>query len=187
MGPCREKCSKCRRYHKGPCNKRIREENEGNVKDKNKLREDRVHFTEVRNPQGDDSGDEYYTYSMAKAAEKKEDDFDTTYSNNEVYSSIEESSWNDEKMSCAYDWLGDTATTSHISNQRDIFIDFTLDKTNVYGLGHSTIKAKGRGTVEIESIIDGKAHRFKLNDVLYIPENPSNLFALGTWDRNGNY
>ncbi|KAF8055684.1 hypothetical protein FPV67DRAFT_1355510, partial [Lyophyllum atratum] len=59
-----------------------------------------------------------------------------------------------------YDWLADSATTAHISNQR-------------------------RGTVELESYIDGTTYILKLQNVLHIPDNRNNLMSLGRWDASG--
>src|SRR5215204_5815311 len=53
-----------------------------------------------------------------------------------------------------YDWLADSATTSHVTNMRDAFISFKPINTLVNGVGNAKTYAKGRGTVEVESKVD---------------------------------
>ena len=92
---------------------------------------------------------------------------------------------NDERL-LFYDWLADSATTSHVVNMRDAFTSFqSLQNTLVNGVGSATTHAHGRGTVEIESEVDGYKYILKLEDVLYIPSNPQNLLSLGRWDNAG--
>ena len=56
-----------------------------------------------------------------------------------------------------YDWLGNTCTSSHITNQRENFITFCpSDRTKVWGVGNSETNVQGCGTVQIESTVDGK-------------------------------
>jgi hypothetical protein len=46
-----------------------------------------------------------------------------------------------------YDWLGDSATTSHVCNRREAFKTFQpLTDTTVSGVGNVKAEAKGRGT-----------------------------------------
>ena len=48
-----------------------------------------------------------------------------------------------------YDWLGDSATTSHVSNRCEAFKTFhLLTGTTVSGVGNVKTKAKGQGTIE---------------------------------------
>ena len=52
-----------------------------------------------------------------------------------------------QKASHQHDWLADSATTSHITNQRSAFTTFQpLTNTSVRGVGDVTTKAKGCGT-----------------------------------------
>ncbi|KIJ89507.1 hypothetical protein K443DRAFT_117888, partial [Laccaria amethystina LaAM-08-1] len=67
----------------------------------------------------------------------------------------------DERLSL-YDWVADTGTTSHITNRRDAFI---------------TYQALGG------KIVSG--YLLRLENTLYIPSNPNNLFSLGRWDTSG--
>jgi hypothetical protein len=71
-----------------------------------------------------------------------------------------------------YDWLGDSAMTSHVSNRRDAFKTFhPLTDTTVSGVGNVKTEAKGRGTVELKSSYKGQSYILELKDVLYIPTN----------------
>jgi hypothetical protein len=85
-----------------------------------------------------------------------------------------------------YDWLGDSATTSHVANRRDAFKTFQpLSDTTVSGVGNMKTKAKGRGIVELTSSYKGRKYILELKDVLYIPTNRNNLISLGKWDKAG--
>ena len=91
-----------------------------------------------------------------------------------------------QKASYQHDWLADSATTSHITNQRSAFTTFQpLTNISVRGVGDVTTKAKGCGTVELESECNGVTYLLKLEDVLYIPTNRNNLISLGRWDNAG--
>jgi hypothetical protein len=85
-----------------------------------------------------------------------------------------------------YDWFADSATTSHICNQKDAFVSYKpLTGKTVSGVGNNKAKIEGRGTVELESINNGYKYLLKLEDVLYIPSNRNNLISLGRWDQAG--
>ena len=87
-----------------------------------------------------------------------------------------------------YDWLGDSATTSHVCNQCEAFKTFQpLTGTRVSGVGNVKTEANGRGTVVLKSSYKGKNHIFKLKNVLYIPTNRNNLILLGRWDKAGGH
>jgi GAG-pre-integrase domain len=123
------------------------------------------------------------------------------HSDEEITFSIEEdrSTLNvvDEELECSnangndehtlyYDWLADSATTSHVSNQRNAFISYQpLRKTSVAGVGNMKASAEGRGTVELESQCDGHKYVLRLENVLYVPSNRNNLISLGRWDAAG--
>ena len=86
-----------------------------------------------------------------------------------------------------YDWLADTATTSHVSNCFEAFRSFKLlNEAKVTGVGNTFAQVKGRDTIKIESQIDGQKFIIELNDVLYIPSNKQNLFSLGHWYTAGS-
>jgi hypothetical protein len=85
----------------------------------------------------------------------------------------------------AYDWLADSAASSHVSNKRELFSKFEELNTPVNGVGNAKTHAKGKGTVEIETEVDGRKYRLTLANVLYIPSNAHNLLSLGRWDAAG--
>ena len=85
-----------------------------------------------------------------------------------------------------YDWFGDSATSCHVTNRRDIFVTYEkLQNTSMIGVGKLRTKAEGRGTVELESQHNDKKYILKLQNVLYIPTNRNNLISLGKWDEAG--
>jgi hypothetical protein len=77
-----------------------------------------------------------------------------------------------------YDWLGDSASTSHVANQRDAFKTFQLlADTIVSGVGDKKTKAKGRGTIVSKSSYKGRKYTLELKNVLYIPTNRNSLIV----------
>jgi hypothetical protein len=71
-----------------------------------------------------------------------------------------------------YDWLADSATTSHVTNQRNAFITYQpLEATTVASVGNVKTKAEGRGTIELISHHNSHKYILTLDDVLYIPTN----------------
>ena len=85
-----------------------------------------------------------------------------------------------------YDWFGDSATSSHVANGRDIFTTYQpLHNTSVVGVGRLKAKAEGKGTIELESRYNNKTYVLRLENVLHIPTNRNNLLSLGKWDSAG--
>jgi len=80
----------------------------------------------------------------------------------------------------------DSATTSHISNERRTFIDFTpLASSSITGVGDQSIQALGRGTVILKCKIGKKVFTHRLQDVLYAPKAVNNLLSVGRLDDAG--
>jgi hypothetical protein len=78
-----------------------------------------------------------------------------------------------------YDWLADSATTTHITNQRDVFINYKpLKDAVVQGIGDLTTYAEGKGTIELKSEVNRNKYILHLDNVLYIPNNHDNLISL---------
>ena len=93
----------------------------------------------------------------------------------------------DERL-ISYNWLADSAMTSHVSNTHEMFTNFQLlQKAAVIGVGNISMQAEGWGIVKLESKMNGLKYIVKLNDVLYIPSNKQNLFLLGCWNKAGGY
>jgi hypothetical protein len=85
-----------------------------------------------------------------------------------------------------YDWYADSATSTHVTNKRDIFTTFEpLKNTNVVGVGRNKTKAEGRGNIELRAQYGNNTYILKLQNVLYIPTNRNNLLSLGRWDAAG--
>ena len=106
---------------------------------------------------------EYYNYSGS------------TYNMNEIDESV-----------AYYDWFGDSATSSHVTNRRDIFLTYQpLWNTSVIGVRKLTAKVKGKGTIKLKSRYKDKTYILKLHNVLHIPMNRNNLISLGKWDAVG--
>jgi hypothetical protein len=85
-----------------------------------------------------------------------------------------------------YDWLADSATTSHIVNRRDVFKTYeSIHNTPITGVGGLRVHAEGRGDVDVYTTIDGKTHTIHMRNVLYVPGNRNNLFSLGRWLAKG--
>jgi hypothetical protein len=76
---------------------------------------------------------------------------------------------NDEQL-IYYDWLVDMATTSHVTHQRDAFIDYTpMGNTFITGVGRKEALISGRGTVELKSTCNGTDYILCLEHVLHVP------------------
>ena len=72
-----------------------------------------------------------------------------------------------------YDWILDSATTSHICAIRNAFIDYTpLKDSTIKGLG-DPVMAHGRGTILVNFAVNGKMIRHQLRDVLHVPDAPN--------------
>jgi len=81
-----------------------------------------------------------------------------------------------------YDWLADSAATSHVTNQRNAFKTyepFKNGKGEVHGVGDIATRAEGQGTIELESKIDRETYIITLKGVLYILMTQNSLISLG--------
>ena len=84
------------------------------------------------------------------------------------------------------DWLADSATTSHISNERRTFIDFTpLASLSITGVGDQSIQSLGWGTVILKCKIGKEVFTHHLQDVLYAPKAVNNLLSVRRLDDAG--
>ena len=82
-----------------------------------------------------------------------------------------------------YDWILDSATTSHICAMCDAFIDYIpLKDSTIKGLGNP-VTAHGCRTVLVDFIINGKTIRHKLHDVLHMPGAPNCLLSVPRIDK----
>ena len=82
-----------------------------------------------------------------------------------------------------YDWLADSATTSHITNRHDAFIMYeSLTNKVVCSIGNKLACAVGKCTIGLISYFNKQKFIIHLEDVLYIPTTENNLISLGRWD-----
>ena len=87
-----------------------------------------------------------------------------------------------------YDWVSDSATTSHICNQREAFINYTpLKNSPVQGLGSIPAQAAGCGTVIVNFAVKGDNIQHKLQDVPHVPEAPNSLLSVSRIDDSGGH
>ena len=85
-----------------------------------------------------------------------------------------------------YDWLANTATTSHITHQREAFTDYTpMGNSSITGVGRKEALIMGCGTVELKLTCNGAEYILCLENVLHLPGTQNNLILLGQWDAAG--
>ena len=87
-----------------------------------------------------------------------------------------------------YDWILDSATTSHICSSRDAFINYSaLDDAPIQGLGSTPAQAKGQGTVIVNFSVKGNNIQHQLHNVLHVPEAPNSLISVSRIDDGGGH
>ena len=79
-------------------------------------------------------------------------------------------------------WLANSATLSHICNNKNAFVQFTPVHTHVKGVGGVFVSAEGRGTMHLISHINNNKIQIVLSNVLYVPSAPNNLFSMTRLD-----
>jgi len=88
-------------------------------------------------------------------------------------------SHNNSHQISQYDWVLDSATTSHICTIRDAFTDYTsLKNSTIQGLGSDPVTAHGRGTILVDFAVNGETIRHQLRDVLHVPGAPNCLLSV---------
>ena len=75
-------------------------------------------------------------------------------------------------------WLADSATSSHICNNKNVFVQFTPLHTHVKGVGGVFVSAEGQGTMHLMSCVNENKIQIMLSNVLYVPSAPNNLFSV---------
>jgi hypothetical protein len=85
-----------------------------------------------------------------------------------------------------YDWLADTATSSHVTCKWSNFISHIpmKDKT-VTGVGGKQASTISCRTIELNSTCNGQKYILHLNKVLHVPGQKNNLISLERWDNAG--
>lgn len=84
------------------------------------------------------------------------------------------------------DWLSDSAATVHICNDRQQFITFRTEPSEISGITPQALRVFGIGTVELNMETNGKIHKTTLRDVKYAPDAPNNLLSIGRLTGNGH-
>jgi hypothetical protein len=93
--------------------------------------------------------------------------------------------WESQEFS-HYDWILDSATTSHICTTREAFTQYTpLHDATIHGLGSHPNTAQGRGTVIVNFNVDGKLIRHTLWEVLHAPDAENCLLSISHFDAGG--
>src|SRR6202522_967132 len=104
----------------------------------------------------------------------------------EANANLNEVAYTATNQSNKYDWYFDTATTSHICNQRDTFIDYyPLENSTISGIGPNPALADGRGTIIINCSVDGKIIPHRLSNVLHVPNAANSLLSGTRFDEAG--
>ena len=153
------KCYNCQKYghHTKDCWNKAK--GGGNSEKKKNWKEKR----KVKDPS--ESKDEQANTTMEVAFPIQEEDMELhNFSNYDACNS----SANDERL-IWYDWVADTATTSHITHQKDAFIDYTpSNNTSVTGVGGRTAKIAGRDTVVLISTFNGTVRETLINTLFFV-------------------
>src|ERR1700678_2383037 len=74
-------------------------------------------------------------------------------------------------------WLSDSACTSHIARNKSHFITYTATPGHQIS-GFGNVPGLGRGTIRLESTVNGKSHTITLKDVVHAPDAPFNLISI---------
>jgi len=84
-------------------------------------------------------------------------------------------------------WLVDSAASLHLSSLHEAFMDFTPLNKTIRGVGNSEVPVKGKGTIKLKSWTDGQSFVIMLQDVLYMPQAPNNLFSISRLDKSSRH
>jgi hypothetical protein len=76
-------------------------------------------------------------------------------------------------------WVIDSAASCHISYDRDDFYEFEEASEEIEWGSESTCIVKGRGKVEINSMVGNRKSNIKLQSVLFVPSFKYKVFAMG--------
>ncbi|KDR75264.1 hypothetical protein GALMADRAFT_24757, partial [Galerina marginata CBS 339.88] len=85
-------------------------------------------------------------------------------------------------------WIADTAATSHICNDRELFKSYIpLTSKSIEGIGQQSISALGIGKVSLNCNVNGKLITNHLQNVLYAPNAANNLLSIIKLDKADGY
>ena len=86
-------------------------------------------------------------------------------------------------------WYIDNGATTHVTNQRDIFVTFECfqNPVEIRTANGDKARAIGSGTVIVKTSVNGKWQQRTLSNVWYVPNIAKNLFSvLAAHDKNVN-
>ena len=83
-------------------------------------------------------------------------------------------------------WILDSGTTSHISNDRSHFAEYTaLTDAWIKGLGKEPIRVVGRGILTMKFDVEGKMVQHRMKDSLYVPDSENCLVSVSRFEEAG--
>lgn len=86
-----------------------------------------------------------------------------------------------------YDWWIDNGATKHVTNCLEFFVTFQSfnDDCVVKAAGKESLKAVGKGNIEVLLTVNNRKEKLLLKDVWYVPDISRNLFSvLAAQDNN---
>ena len=85
----------------------------------------------------------------------------------------------DGPMSVKGDWIMDSGATTHMSPHRAHFDTFeAIAARKVFMGDDSVLQALGRGSILVDTLVEGGTKRIRFKDVLYVPKLGSNLLSV---------
>ena len=80
------------------------------------------------------------------------------------------------------------ATTSHVTHQREAFIDYTpMGNSSITGVSRKEAVIMGHGTVKLKLTCNSAGYILHLENILHVPGTRNNLISLGQWDAAGRH
>ena len=90
------------------------------------------------------------------------------------------------KLASKAEWVIDSGASGHMSPDKSVFAELSILEPFDVTIGDSTtLKACGRGRVELNLRINGKLRTCTLSNVLYVPSLGYNLLSVGVMDKAG--
>ena len=81
----------------------------------------------------------------------------------------------------ASDWLVDTGSTTHVARNRNHFIEFNADPSEIDGITPgSPLKTLGCGTIQMEFQTGNHTSMVRLMGVKHAPDAPNNILSVGS-------
>lgn len=94
-----------------------------------------------------------------------------------------------EILSASYNdvWLADSGASKHMTFRKDWFCEFSSNEcqAGIKVANNEIMHVEGSGAIEIEACINGKWHKKRLENVLFVPKSKVNLFSIGSLMNKG--